>query len=159
MRRRIDSGSTDLSVIDGPLRVLLYAPLEGIDPSSGDTTYTKTLVENPPSAVHYTTYAEALADGRLRSRGRRGDLHTGVDVLIAAARAAELGLRRRWLFREQTRFITAEPDSFDLIHNHIFALRQIGTRVPTVSSAGYPLSELYRSREGWTPTRAARADT
>ena len=53
---------------------------------------------------------------------------------------------------------SADPTAFDLIHSHLFPLRQVGRHLPMLSSAGYPLSELYRSRNGWSRRRASRAD-
>jgi glycosyltransferase involved in cell wall biosynthesis len=73
-------------------------------------------------------------------------------------RVVEKAIRRRWMFPEATWFISVEPGAFDLIHNHIFTLRQVGHRLPMLSSAGYPLSELYRSRNGWSLSRVERAD-
>jgi glycosyltransferase involved in cell wall biosynthesis len=142
------------------LRVLLYAPLPGRDPPSGDTTYTETLLANPPPGVAYTTYGQALDDGRLVRRGRRPDRGrtSPADAAILGVRAVEKLARRRWMFPEQTWFISADPEAFDLIHNHIFSLRQVGRRLPMVSSAGFPLSELYRERNGWSVGRSSRAD-
>ena len=59
---------------------------------------------------------------------------------------------------EETWFVSADPTAFDLIHSHLFPLRQVGRHLPMLSSAGYPLSELYRSRNGWSRRRASRAD-
>jgi glycosyltransferase involved in cell wall biosynthesis len=142
------------------LRVLLYSPVSGIDPPSGDATYTETLLKNPPAGVEYTTYTDAIADGRVVQRGRKPWSHAArfADVPVFAARVVELGLRSRWMFREDTRFITVDEKGFDLVHNHIFGIRQVGSGVPMVSSAGYPLSELYRLREGWDEEKVARAD-
>ena len=145
----------------GPLRVLLHSPTADLDPLSGDTTYTETLLAYPPPGVEYTSYAQALSDGRLVRRGRRPRVATNLraaDLAILGVRTAESLLRRRWMFREETWFVSIDPTAFDLVHNHIFTLRQVGTRLPMMSSAGYPLSELYRFREGWPAARASRAD-
>jgi glycosyltransferase involved in cell wall biosynthesis len=143
-----------------PLRVLLYSPLAGRDLLSGDTTYTETLISNPPPRVEYTTYADALADGRLVRRGRRPGRGptTPTDLAILAVRVVEKAARRRWMYPEETWFISVESGAFDLIHNHIFSLRQVGHRLPMLSSAGFPLSELYRSRNRWSARRVERAD-
>jgi glycosyltransferase involved in cell wall biosynthesis len=150
----------ELTLDSQPIRVLLYSPLAGLDPLSGDATYSEALIKNPPAGVEYTTYAEALADGRLDRRGRkpRAGKTTRTDIAILSARVIEKTLRRRWMFPEATWFITVDFDSFDLIHNHIFTLRQVGRRLPMVSSAGYPLSELYRYRNRWGEGRASSAD-
>ena len=137
-------------------RVLLFSPLSDRDPTSGDTSYTEALVAHPPPGVHYITYQEAIAAGTVRVRGRKPwrnprDLS---DLAIFGLRLIESGLRKCGvLFREPNWFITAQPGAFDLIHQHLFPIRQVGTRLPVVSSAGYPLSELYRFREGWSPNR------
>lgn len=143
-----------------PIRVLLYSPLSGLDPPSGDTTYTEALIASPPAGVEYTTYADALASGTLLRRGRRPRHGTVAprDAAILGARLIERALRSRWLFPEETWFVTVDGKVFDLVHSHIFTLRQVGHPVPMVSSAGYPLSLLYRFRDGWSEPRARRAD-
>jgi len=134
------------------LRVLLLSPLQGRDPESGDTSYTSALLADPPPGVSYTTYHDALIAGTLRVRGRkpwRPDPSL-TDMWIFAARSIESALRRGSLtFREQFRFLSVDPDSFDLVHQHVFAVRQVGPKVPVVCVAGYPLTELYRTRERW----------
>jgi glycosyltransferase involved in cell wall biosynthesis len=154
------NGRSTVTEVVRPLRVLLYSPLAGFNPPSGDTTYTETLIADPPPGVEYTTYADALADGRLVRRGRKPRLGRTppTDLAIFSLRALEKSARRRWMFPEETWFISTKSDAFDLIHNHIFTLRQVGRRLPMLSSAGYPLSELYRSRNAWSARRAERAD-
>jgi glycosyltransferase involved in cell wall biosynthesis len=135
------------------LRVLLLSPLRARDPVSGDTAYTEALLAEPPPGVSYTPYDEAIAAGTLRVRGRKPWRHgSGVtDVWVFGVRAIELPLRRSGLaFGEPTWFVSADTGSFDLIHQHLFATRQIGPRLPVVSSAGYPLTELYSAREAWS---------
>jgi glycosyltransferase involved in cell wall biosynthesis len=138
------------------VRVLLFSPLAGLDPASGDVAYTEALLTDPPAGVTYTTYEEALAQGLLRIRGRRprhGRLAIP-DALLLLVRTFELLLRRvRVMYREPTWFVTVDADAFDVVHQHLFAVRQVGRRVPVVSSAGYPLSVLYADRDGWTPGR------
>ena len=138
------------------LRVLLFSPIAGRDPLSGDTSYTQALLDNPPQGVRYTNYNDALADGTLRLRGRKpGKGKAGVENwLIWALRALEIGCRRAGLlFREPTWFVEVDAAAFDLVHVHLFAVRQVRSNVPVVSSAGYPLTELYKAREGWHPLR------
>lgn len=141
------------------LRVLLMSPLEGRDPPSGDITYTNTLLENPPLGVRYITYAEAIDSGAMTIRGRR-PRHGAVratDALILALRGLEHAARGRVMFREAFWYVTVSPGAFDLVHQHLFTLRQVGRRVPAVSSAGYPLSVHYAAQERWGTRRAARA--
>lgn len=142
------------------IRVLLMSPLAGRDPLSGDTSYTESLLHQPPQGVQYTTYEEALRDGTLliRGRRRRHGPQTIEDLIILAARSVEYGLRRSQLmFREQYGYCTIKPGVFDLVHAHLFSVRQIGSNLPVVSSAGYPLSVLYKNREHWTPMHVALA--
>ena len=135
-------------------RVLLFSPLWWRDPVSGDTSYTEALLEQPPPGVSYTTYDEAIKSGKLRVRGRKPwHGHTSLtDIAIFGARAMESAVRKGSLaFREPVWFVSVDPASFDVVHQHLFAIRQVGSRLPVVSSAGYPLTELYRMREQWTP--------
>jgi len=139
-----------------PLRVLLAAPFTGYDPPSGDLSYTEALLADPPEGVRYIALHEALDAGTVQIRGRK-PWHTNsgrADLLLFFARSIELGTRRLGaMFREQTLYLTVEEGSFDLLHQHLFAVRLLGAQLPTVSSAGYPLTELYRAREGWSSRR------
>jgi glycosyltransferase involved in cell wall biosynthesis len=140
--------------------VLLFSPVRGIDPASGDVAYTEALLDDPPPGVRYTTYDQAVDDGRVRVRGRRprrGSFGAG-DAAILMARGAELSLRRAGvMYREPTWFVTIGPGAFDVVHQHLFAVRQVGRRTPVVSSAGYPLPVLYAGREHWSARRLATA--
>ncbi|MGY1779779.1 glycosyltransferase [Geodermatophilus sp. SYSU D01036] len=143
-----------------PLHVLLFSPLAHRDPLSGDTSYTDSLLAEPPGGVTYTTYDQALKDGTLRVLGRkpwrRGPGRR--DVLVFVARTVELALRRMGvMFREPVWHVSIEPGTYDVVHQHLFAVRQLGQRTPVVSSAGYPLSDLYRARDGWSAARVAVA--
>ncbi len=137
-------------------RVLLFSPLQGLDPPSGDISYTEALLAHPPPGVTYTTYQRAMEDGSVVVRGRRpghGRSET-VDQVLFGARAIEFGLRKTGvMFREPTWYISIRPGVFDLLHQHLFAIRQIGLKIPVVSSAGYPLDVLYRARERWSRPR------
>lgn len=136
------------------IRVLLLSPVPGRDPLSGDTSYTEALLQQPPPGVQYTTYDEAIRDGRVLIRGRRRyhGRQAMVDRVILGARIVEHSLRRAQLmFREEFGYYTIQSDAFDLVHSHLFSIRQINSKVPVVSSAGYPLTELYRYRERWKP--------
>ena len=147
------------------LRVLLFSPIAGREPLSGDTSYTEALVRHPPHGVRYTTYAEALSDGSLRRRGRLRDppprgSEFGVDLVLQCLRLLQRGLRAaRIMFREPVWFITVDASAYDLIHAHLFALAQVGPqRLPIMSSYGLPLGELYQSREGWGARHARLAE-
>jgi len=143
-------------------RILLFSPLAGHDPLGGDTSYTEALLDAPPPDVEYSTYKDAIADGRVRVRGRKPwrNPTEGLDATLFSIRLFELGLRRsRVMFREPNWFISVEPGAFDLVHQHLFSVRQIGGRLPVVSGAGYPLPLLYEAREGWSPRHASLALT
>ena len=149
-----------LNAVKPHLRVLLFSPRAGRDPLSGDTTYTDVLLHDPPPGVIYTPYDEALADGSVRIRGRRprhGRI-TASDLLILAARVPEHGLRGRAMYREPWWFVSIDEQAFDLVHSHLFSLRQVGSRIPILTSAGFPLSQLYSTRERWSAARCRRAD-
>jgi len=154
-----EAGTRPTELSGRPIRVLLMSPMASRDPASGDIAYTDSLLSEPPPGVRYTTYAEAIAAGQLVVRGRRPRHRrlTASDAMILAFRALETSLRGRLLFREPIWFVTIKPGEFDLIHQHLFAVRQVGPRLPVVSSAGYPLSVLYQARERWTPKRVALA--
>lgn len=143
-----------------PLRVLLFSPLDGLDPPSGDTTYTQTLLDRPPPGVTYTSYAAAVEDGLVLVRGRRRPRHWlgAADLPIALLRGVEHALAGSVCFREPTWWISVRPGAFDLVHTHLFTLRQVAQRTPTMSSAGFPLSVLYRHREQWPEWRVRLAD-
>ena len=142
------------------LRILLFSPVRGRDPESGDIAYTEALLADPPPGVTYTTYAEALDAGLVRVRGRRprrGDAAL-LDLVLLIVRVGELSLRKVGvMFREPTWYVTIDPSAFDVVHQHLFAVRQIGSRVPVVSSAGYPLPILYGAREKWSARRLGLA--
>ena len=57
------------------------------------------------------------------------------------------------MFREPWWFVSIQPGAFDLIHQHLFPIRQIGLRIPVVSTAGYPLSVRYRDADHWGERR------
>ena len=143
-----------------PVRVLLMSPVAGVDPPGGDLAYTEALLARPPDGVVYTTYVDALAEGSLVERGRRakhGRMRP-VDVPVLAARVAEHGLRRAGvLFREPYRYLTADPDAYDLVHAHVFPVRPVGPGLPMVTSSGMPLPVLYEDRFAWTHRHAALA--
>lgn len=142
------------------MRALLFSPVPGRDVAGGDTSYTESLLADPPAGVTYTTYAEALDEGSMVLRGRRPDRGgTGrSDVGLFALRTAEAAVRRTGLmFTEPLWFATVDPDAFDVVHLHLFSLRQVDSTVPVVSSAGYPLNVLYHENRGWSARRASMA--
>ena len=135
------------------MRVLLFSPVRHRDPASGDIGYTENLLMSPPSGVAYTTYAEAIEDGLLQVRGVRGTVGVS-DRLLKAGRGLEVLARRRGvMFREPCWFVSTTPGAFDLVHQHLFAVAQIGVHLPVFSSAGYPLDVRYLDHDGWSPTR------
>jgi glycosyltransferase involved in cell wall biosynthesis len=137
-----------------PLRVLLFSPVGGRDPASGDISYTESLLSDPPPGVVYTTYAEALHRGWISVRGRRRAAGS-LDRALLMVRILEAALRRlRIMFREPAWFVSIEPGRFELVHQHLFAVRQVGPRLPVFSSAGYPLDVRYIEHDSWPRWRA-----
>lgn len=138
------------------MRVLLFAPVEGVDPPSGDVTYTQALLESPPPGVTYTTYVDAIMAGTVKIRGRRprwGRVGC-LDLAVLSLRGIEKVFRqRKLLFREPWWFATVDEGAFDVVHQHLFAVRQVGSRVPVVASSGYPLTEHYSAQYGWSHWR------
>jgi glycosyltransferase involved in cell wall biosynthesis len=144
------------------MRILLFSPLAHLDPPSGDISYTEALLAEPPPGVEYVTYADAIAQGLVTVRGRKpANGNFGItDAALLVVRAGERALRRRGLmFREPWWFVSIQPGAFDLVHQHLFAVRQIGPPIPVVSTAGYPLSVRYRDGEHWSPWQVHRAVT
>jgi glycosyltransferase involved in cell wall biosynthesis len=139
------------------MRALLFSPIAGRDAAGGDTSYTESLLEEPPEGVTYTTYADALEEGSMVLRGRRpGRGGTGKsDLALFLVRSGEAAVRRSGLmFAEPLWFATIDPDAFDVVHLHLFSLRQVDSKVPVVSSAGYPLNVLYHEGRQWSARRA-----
>lgn len=141
----------------GGVEVLLFSPLEGRDPPSGDIAYSENLLAAPPPGVTYTTYAQAIDDGTLLVRGQRGG-GSLVDRGLLGLRVLEMLCRRAGLmFREPVWFVTIEPGRYDVLHQHLFSVAQIGPRTPVVSSAGYPLDVRYREHDRWPSWRTRSA--
>ena len=136
------------------LRVLLMSPVAGLDPSNGDVTYTEQLVAEPPPGVVYTTYDEALREGSVRDRFRRG--HSSVSLLpqdrtaIGFAEVAlNKGRRTGLFFREQFRHLFVRPGRFDLVHAHVFSVRLWSEeQLPLVMSNSVQTHALYRDGFG-----------
>jgi glycosyltransferase involved in cell wall biosynthesis len=142
------------------MRILLFSPLARFDPPSGDISYTEALLAEPPPGVEYVTYADAIDQGLITVRGQRPTNGSfGVtDLTLLVLRAGERALRRRgMMFREPWWFVSIKPGVFDLVHQHLFTVRQIGKQIPVVSTAGYPLSMRYRDAEHWSHWRVRRA--
>jgi len=134
------------------MRVLLESPLSGLDPPSGDISYTEALLESPPPDVQYIIYIDAIADGSLVVRGwhpRNGRMAV-LDCLILLVRIVKVRLRNVGLmFREPYWFVSIAEGKYDLVHSHLSSVRRVGRQVPVVTGKGYPLSVLYRDRDGW----------
>lgn len=157
--------TADRAPLADELRVLLISPLRGVDPLSGDVTYTEQLMSSPPPGVRYTTYADAIHDGTLIERGTRSVVRSarGTDrpkeVGIATLRKAEALVRRSGLvFREPIRLFSLAPGSFDLVHVHVFHTRFLGACPPLVMSAGGPLRWVYSNAWGWSDAKIAAAE-
>ena len=124
------------------MKVLLLSPLAGIDPACGDVTYTQSLLANPPEGVEYETYAEAVSKGTLVERARRSRWRK--EPFLYAAHKAVNQLRKwHWMFWEPFRFFQVAPDTYDLIHCHLFACHFSGLETPVVVGGGSPQRDLY----------------
>ncbi len=153
---------------DRPLRVLLISPVPELDPPNGDVVYTQGLLKHPPPNVHYETYPEALAAGRLRELGRRNEYveAAGRQRLWALARIGRErsinALRRTGvLFREPFRHFSVQSGAYDLVHCHCFSASFPRLDVPLVVSNGNVIDDLYRGAWGWSERHidlASRAD-
>lgn len=143
-------------------RVLLFSPVRGLDPESGDTSYTEELLKHPPPGVVYTSYPDAIEKGLVTIHGRRSTALTSRrDARVFARRAVEHSLRAtRAAYREPVWHVSITEGTFDVVHQHLFAVRQLGPRqIPVVTTAGYPLGVLYGARERWPRYRIRLADT
>jgi hypothetical protein len=143
------------------MKALLFSPVPGRDVAGGDTSYTESLLADPPDGVTYTTYADALDEGSMVLRGRRPDKGRAgrSDIGLFGLRTGEAAARKSGLmFAEPLWFATVDPAAFDVVHLHLFSLRQVDSAVPVVSSAGYPLNVLYHEGRGWSASRTAWHD-
>lgn len=147
------------------LRVLLISPVRGVDPLSGDVTYTEQLLSSPPPGVRYTTYTDAIAAGSLIEHGSRQAVqasprsHLAKELGLAACRKLESWVRRTGLvYREPIRVFEVMPGAFDVVHVHVFHTRFLGTHPSVVVSAGGPLQWVYSNAWGWSQGRIALAE-
>jgi glycosyltransferase involved in cell wall biosynthesis len=150
---------------DGDFRVLLISPLRGLDPSSGDVTFTEQLLTSAPVGFRYTTYAEALSRGDLLEIGSREHIAAvrGWERTRAlpsvARRKTEYAVRRSGVaYREPVRVFRVRPGAFDLVHVHVFHTKFLGTHPPVVMSGGGPMRWLYEGAFGWPEWRLVIAD-
>lgn len=148
------------------LRILLISPVRGVDPLSGDVTYTEQLLNASPPGVTYTTYVDALMDGTLVECGTRravqdaGGIQRLGQLGIALWRKVEYRARRTgWVYREPLRIWKVAPGAYDAVHVHVFHSRFLGRRPPVVMSAAGPLSWVYGDAWGWSKGRRAIAES
>lgn len=151
------------------LRVLLISSVRGIDPHSGDLTYTEQLLLRPPAGVTYTTYDQAIGAGLLEEVGSRAAVSAARSarrfrevpgqLAVAGWRKTEFLLRRSGLFyREPLRVFRVAEGAFDLVHVHVFHTRFLGPCPPVVMSASGPLRWLYADAWNWPRWRIRTAD-
>lgn len=131
------------------LRVLLISPVSGLDPKTGDVTYTEQLLSCPPDSVEYVTYDVALQAGQVRELYRRHGRSLATIIRqgdhLRFAREAIINKVRTFglLFRDSFRhFELVDPD-IDLVHSHVFSVRLVGYERPLVVSNAVPLHALY----------------
>ena len=138
------------------VRVLLLSPVRGLDVQNGDVSYTEGLIAGASEFIEYTTYDEALADGRIVEVNAYRHATSSPSRLRALIHSAENRLRRReWLFREPYRYFSITPNEFDLIHVHVFSVGLRETSLPLVMSTMLPQHFLYRDAERWAQWRVA----
>jgi glycosyltransferase involved in cell wall biosynthesis len=135
------------------LRVLLFSPMPGVDPSNGDVTYTESLLASPPEGVTYVPYTEAIRSGELRLVGTRRTSRSLIGIRCAIARKTQRAFARaRLAFREPV--LTAEVrGKFDLVHVHVFNVGFVGSAPPLITSNALPTHVLYEDYEQWTRWR------
>jgi glycosyltransferase involved in cell wall biosynthesis len=145
-------------------RVLLISPVPELDPPNGDVVYTQSLLKHPPTDVEYETYPQALAAGRLRELGRRGEYveATGWERLrslgrIGRERSVKALRRKGILFREPFRYFSVLQGAYDLVHCHVFSAAFLNLDVPLVMSNACVIEELYRGGKGWSELHVALA--
>lgn len=150
---------------DAPLRVLLISPVRGVDPLSGDVTYTEQLMSSPPPGIQYFTYVEALQDGTLVECGTREAVVAARgpqrlrQLAFALWRKAEYAVRRTGLvYREPLRLFSVDSAAYDLVHVHVFHHRFLGPRPPVLMSAAGPLEWVYGDAWHWPRWRRSIAE-
>lgn len=148
------------------LRVLLISPVRGVDPLSGDVTYTEQLLAAAPPGVQYTLYTDALRSGDLIEHGTRAAVSSSRgaarcgEFAIAAWRKFESVVRASGLvFRERLRHFSVRPGAFDAVQVHVFHHRFFGTVPPVIASAAGPLAWPYAEAWGWSTARIAVAES
>lgn len=153
----------------GPLRVLLISSVRGVDPHSGDLTYTEQLLRRPPPGVAYTTYDQAIGAGLVEEVGSRAAVRAAWSarrprevlrqLAVAGWRKSEFLLRRTGVFyREPLRVFRVAEGAFDLVHVHVFHTRFVGPCPPVVMSASGPLGWLYADAWNWPSWRIRTAE-
>ena len=140
------------------IRVLLVSPVRALDIQNGDVSYTEGLIAGASERIDYTTYDDALADGRLVEVNAYRHATSFASRVRSFIPAVENRLRRReWLFREPYRYYNVTPGCFDLIHVHVFSVSLRETTLPLVMSTMLPQHFLYRDAENWARVRLALA--
>lgn len=146
------------------MKVLLISPVEGVDPAGGDVTYTQSLLVRPPTNVTYVTYDQALRDGTLIEHGRReafgrawkdGSGRVRETFLLGACRLAGMMRRGGMMSWEPFRHFTVQPDTYDLVHVHVFSVGFESFDCPVLMSCGGPMDWLYRDARGYSALRVS----
>jgi glycosyltransferase involved in cell wall biosynthesis len=144
------------------MRVLLIGPLPKLDPPTGDITFVRTLLDNPPPGVIFEDYHSAMLNGRLKEHYTRASLRdawqskgnwlgeAGCTVLHKSVnQLRRLGI----LFADRYRFFSVEPGYYDLIHMHVFQGSFLNQTCPVVVSAFGPLPCYYVAARQWPKSK------
>ncbi|MBI2326781.1 glycosyltransferase family 4 protein [Candidatus Curtissbacteria bacterium] len=126
------------------LRVLLVSPLDPDIPKNlkflmgGESTYTKSLLANPPKGVVYTHHLDALRQGQVENLPMQRILSTLVKVKILPTSSGSQCLRIN--------------GKFDLVHCHGYSLKIAGAQIPIIlsdSSSNYLFLKDYLNWPEW----------
>lgn len=131
------------------LNVLLMSPLAGLDPISGDITYTEQLLQTPPKGVTFESYAEAMERGHLVEITARNNLAKAPLILLINV-ALKVGRKKGILYAEPFRFLSLKPGVYDLVHMHVFNAKFFNLDCPLIISSGAPQCELYKHRRHYS---------
>ena len=126
------------------MRVLLVSPVDPDVPSDlkflmgGESTYTKTLLSNPPRNVEYVHHLQALKDGSVEYLSLQGILRFLVKFRILPLAGGSQCFKIK--------------GDFDLVHCHGYSLKMSGKNIPVIlsdSSSNYLFLRDYVNWSEW----------
>ena len=127
------------------MRCLLIGPYTESPGATGEDTFVRSLISNPPAGIEYVHYSQLLADNKASRQPWVHALFSRLDALGYLSPAP-------WL-----ETFTCDED-FDLVHVHGFDVRLAGAvaRKPVILSTSSYGPENCRSYWGWEEDRIAR---